>query len=122
MIIATSEILAHAMQVLGSELTPAQSTVLEGYCAAARVQCQTRFREDVPEENLPVVLQACGMLAAAMFLESEAEAEVSSFSAGKLSVTTKTNVDGRAQRLKNMALELLAPFSYGTFAFLGVRG
>lgn len=120
--LATSEILTRAVQVLGSELTPAQSTALEGYCAAAKVQCQTRFREDVQEEDLPVVLQACGMLAAALFLESEAEAEVSSFTAGKLSVTTRTDADGRAQRLKNAALELLAPFSHGAFAFLGVRG
>lgn len=120
--IATSEILVHAMQVLGSELTPAQSAALEGYCAAAKAQCRIRFREEITEEDLPIVLQACGMLAAALFLESEGDTEVSSFTAGKLSVTTQANGGCRAQRLKKMALELLAPFSYGSFAFLGVRG
>lgn len=109
-----------AGQVLGMELTPVQAQALERCCAAAKLRCLSGLGE-LTEETEPVALQACALMAAGLFLESSPEAgEVSSFTAGRLSVTT--GGAGRAQKLKQAALDLMAPLRGGGAAFLGVRG
>ena len=99
----TGDIYAAAAQVLGTELTPEQAAALEDCCAAARAVCLSR-------------------MAAGLYLDGDSSSgEVSSFTAGRLSVTTGGS-GGRAARLKQAALELLRPWSRGGGAFLGVRG
>lgn len=110
-----------AGQVLGTELTPVQTQALERCCAAAKLRCLSGLGE-LTGETEPVALQACALMAAGLFLEGSPEAgEVSSFTAGRLSVTTGSGA-GRAQKLKQAALDLMAPLRGGGAAFLGVRG
>ena len=75
--------------------------------------------------NLPAEtngILCCAMLAVGMFLDAGETGEIQSFTAGKLSVTTRSGSGGRTARLKSCAESLLAPYSTGDFAFLGVRG
>ncbi len=118
----TGDIYAAAAQVLGTELTPEQAAALEDCCAAARAVCLSRLGKAPEEEHLPAFLRACALMAAGLYLDGDASGgEVSSFTAGRLSVTTGGS-GGRAARLKQAALELLRPWSRGGGAFLGVRG
>ena len=117
-----NEICACAAGLLG-ELTETERTVLKQYCTAAVARCRARLRGDVDEAAAASILeQACAMLAAGMFLDAGETGEVQSFTAGKLSVTTRSGAGGRAARLKSCAESLLAPYATGDFAFLGVRG
>lgn len=117
-----ADIYASAAQVLGVELTSEQAQALENCCAAASVMCLSRLRKEPAEETEPVILRACALLAAGLYLDGDASGgEVSSFTAGRLSVTTEGAGD-RAGRLKRAAMELLAPWSADGGAFLGVRG
>ena len=116
------DIYAAAAQVLGTELTPEQAAALEGCCGAARAVCLSRLGKAPEEEYLPAFLRACALMAAGLYLDGDSSSgEVSSFTAGRLSVTTGGS-GGRAARLKQAALELLRPWSLGGGAFLGVRG
>ncbi len=118
----TGDILECAAQVLGTELTPEQTAVLERCCAAAKLRCMSMLREEPSPEQASVVQQAAGLLAAGLYLDMEnTGGEVTSFTAGKLSVTTAGG-SGRAKRLKDAAVELLSPISSPESAFLGVRG
>ena len=115
----SNQIYANAAELLGN-LTEAEQTVLLQYCNAAAAQCRARLRSDVEEAGAATVLeQACAMLAAALFLDAGEHGEIQSFTAGKLSVTTRSG--NRAQRLQQCAETLLAPYSAGHFAFLGVQ-
>lgn len=119
----TGEILACAAGLLGTELTPEQETRLAGCCVSAQARCQALLREEACEEQAALVLQACGLLAAGLYLDMERPGgEISSFTAGKLSVTTAGGTGGRAGRMKDAAMELLAPLCRPDGAFLGVRG
>lgn len=115
-----SDIMECAETVLGVSLTPGQAQTLERCCASARASCLARLRGTLTEAVYPVVLQACGTLAAGLFLEQTEGDEVASFTAGKLSVTTRGG--SRSRNLKALAMELLAPYASDGFAFLGVRG
>ena len=117
-----NEIFACAAGLLG-ELTEVEQTALKQYCAAAMAQCRARLRGDVDEAGAASILeQACAMLAVGMFLDAGETGEIQSFTAGKLSVTTRSGSGGRTARLKSCEESLLAPYSTGDFAFLGVRG
>lgn len=110
-----------AAGLLNRDLTNGQAAMLEQFCSGAWSVCVSRLRSDVePEQAESALLQAAALLAAGMFLDTESTGEVTSFTAGKLSVTT--GADGRAARFRACARELLGPWCDGGFAFLGVRG
>lgn len=107
---------------LGTEPTAAEQSALAGCCAAALDACLARLRKDVDAETIqPILIQAAGMLAAGMLLRTRVGENVQSFTAGKLSVTTRSG-SGRSAQLQECAQNLLAPYTAGDFAFLGVRG
>ena len=114
-----SDIITGASALLDPDLTGAQTALLSQCCAAARARCLAQLGRDVTEELQPLVLQACILMGAGLYLDSAGIGEISAFTAGTLSVTTGS---GRAQRLKAAALELLAPALPAGGAFLGVRG
>ena len=117
-----NEIYDCAAGLLGTELAAVEQSVLEGCCAGALVACTARLRQGMDEETIrPVLVQAAGMLAASMMVQTQAGENVQSFTAGKLSVTTRTGSD-RGTQLRQCAESLLAPYTAGDFAFLGVRG
>jgi len=116
-----ADIYQAAALLLPADLTEAQSETLRRCAAAAKQICRSRLRGELTEETAPVFEQACALMAAGLYLDGSDTGSVTSFTAGKLSVTTGGQTN-RAQRLKASALELLAPLSADGGAFLGVRG
>ena len=89
-------------------------------CAAARQRLRSQMAEGVKvEEIYESFLCACALLAAADFSCVRAGADVKSFSAGPVSVTCD---DGQhAQRLREQAALIMAPWCQEAFRFLGVK-
>lgn len=110
-----------AVGLLDRELTPDQTGMLEQFCSSTWLACVTRLCPDVDQTQVePALTQAAALLAAALLLDTSGAGEATSFTAGKLSVTTGAGT--RANRYRTCAQELLRPWCDGDFAFVGVRG
>jgi hypothetical protein len=116
-----SDVQARAEALLGGGADAEKRTALGAVCPSALAQLTARLLDGMtPEDVGDVFVTACAMLALSMCAES-GSGDISSFSAGSVSVTKRRG--GTAAAMRCQAEELLRGYiSDGGFAFTGVRG
>ncbi len=101
-------------------------TLLGTLCTAAQALWQGRLKEGVTPETCPAAFScAAAFTAAADLTAAEDGGEPVSFSAGELSIKTRTAGEAavRARELRAAAERLMEPYAVARdFAFRGVRG
>lgn len=104
----------------------AEQVLLEVLCSAARRRWLAQLRPDVTEEACgSAFVCAVAFTAAADLMDSRTTGEVSSFTAGELSVKRASSAEraADAEALRATARRLMAPYAQDeTFSFKGVRG
>ena len=105
----------------------AEQRLLEALCSAARQRWVLRLRPDVTEEDCGTAF-ACAVAftaAADLLAGGRSSGEVSSFTAGEISVKAASAAErsGNGEALRRTAERLMAPYAEsGDFSFKGVRG
>lgn len=116
------KILALAAEIVGGEA----STLLTALCQAAEAAWRGRLREGVAAEDCEEALCcAAAFTAAADYLLSRGSGGIASFTAGEVSIQTRTGGDGSALAgaLHLAAERIMAPFGEPEgFDFRGVPG
>lgn len=117
----TDEIFSMA-QVFTGELSEGEQGVLRTVCEAAQAELTARLRPDVsPEDCGKSLISAACWLAIAIFSAGRQPAEISSFTAGELSLTFGASGTG-AECLRTQAELIMSPYISGGFSVKGVRG
>ena len=117
-----NDIAAKARELAG-DISDESGRLLNVLCAAAEAELRSRLKNGAPSAELEeVFVTAAGMLAFAMLTETERAEDVSSFTAGSVSVTLRGS-SVSAAALRRQAENMLRGYiDSGDFAFLGVQG
>lgn len=122
----TDEIYEKAVELLGGSVSDGKVAALRSMCEAAGAELLARLRSGVSAEEIKAsFVMAAGVLALSMYTQLSGDEEVSSFSAGNLSVSKSKSSGGgsSASALRAQAETMLASYLTGHgFEFLGVRG
>ena len=98
-----------------------QQQALMALCRAAETELTASLRPDVSPAQYADALICAAAWTALADLPALSAADIKSFSAGEVSVS----LGGRSaasEKMRAQARAILAPYTNGAFAFLGVRG
>ena len=122
----TSDIFGKAEQLLGSKVSADRSAALTAMCQAAGSELEARLRDGVSAEEIEeLFVSAAGVLALSMYIQLGAVDDVSSFSAGNVSMSRKSTGEtaASAAALRAQAENMLIGYLKDRgFDFTGVRG
>lgn len=98
-----------------------QTQTLETLCRAAEAELKARLRPGLEEHTYRDALICAAAWLALGNLPAVSASDIRGFSAGEVSVSLG-GADGAAGKLREQAMALMAPYTNGDFAFVGVRG
>ncbi len=102
-----------------------EEEMLRLMCNAAAQELKSRLRCGVsPEDCAESFCLAAALLAVSNLQTSGGIGEIASFTVGHVTIRRAEGTESteRTGGLRQQALEILAPYMTGNFAFLGVRG
>lgn len=118
----TNNDIAAKAREIAPEICADNEELLHVFCLAADAELKSRLKNPLSAgDNEELFVTAAGMIAAAMLMENSGD-DISSFSAGSLSVSVNDD-SSAAKSLRRRAESLLHGLTEsGDFAFVGVPG
>ena len=98
-----------------------QAQTLETLCRAAEAELMAKLRPGLEERTYRDALICAAAWLALANLPPVSSADIRGFSAGEVSVSLG-GAQSSAGKLREQAASLMAPYTNGDFAFVGVRG
>lgn len=112
--------------LLGYQIADQQVAVVRTVCEAAGSELLARIKQGVSLEKIqPLFVSAAGILALSMYIQLDGSDEITTFSAGNLSISKRTHnqISASAHTLRKQAETMLAAYLVDNgFDFRGVQG